>query len=247
MAELLVVTLLMAIILTAGSMLFVAGQNAFSLSSMRAELSNNARQTLQRISYELQESGRDSNTILQTTIFDGAGVSNTDILRFSIPLCVCGISPIDTNGNVSRWGAPLQWGQAGCSTNYPVDQNGKVDICHYPPGNPNNPQSINVSTNAVKAHLAHGDYIGNCGTCNTNSYNRSIEYLMNANNQLIRRVLDVNGAVVGSAIFAQRLADFQASFNAGQTVVTVTVQLTGTASQNRTITVTNNTDVLLRN
>ncbi|MFI0415155.1 MAG: hypothetical protein ACH255_13570 [Candidatus Thiodiazotropha sp.] len=41
---------------------------------------------------------------------------------------------------------------------------GKVDICHIPPGNPSNAHTINVSKNAVPAHLAHGDKIGACST-----------------------------------------------------------------------------------
>jgi hypothetical protein len=39
---------------------------------------------------------------------------------------------------------------------------GKVDICHIPPGNPSNAHTINVSKNAVPAHLAHGDSLGEC-------------------------------------------------------------------------------------
>src|SRR5688572_26716129 len=38
----------------------------------------------------------------------------------------------------------------------------KVTICHIPPGNPNNPQTITVGAPAVQAHLAHGDYLGEC-------------------------------------------------------------------------------------
>ena len=38
-----------------------------------------------------------------------------------------------------------------------ADSQGKVDICHIPPGNPANAHVINVSVNAVPAHLAHGD------------------------------------------------------------------------------------------
>lgn len=34
----------------------------------------------------------------------------------------------------------------------------KVDICHIPPGNPDNVQLINVSGNVVAAHEAHGDF-----------------------------------------------------------------------------------------
>jgi hypothetical protein len=39
----------------------------------------------------------------------------------------------------------------------------KVTICHIPPGNPGNPQTITVGAPAVPAHLAeHGDSIGSC-------------------------------------------------------------------------------------
>ena len=38
----------------------------------------------------------------------------------------------------------------------------KITICHLPPGNPANPQTITISPNALDAHLAHGDYVGPC-------------------------------------------------------------------------------------
>ena len=38
----------------------------------------------------------------------------------------------------------------------------KVDICHVPPGNPSNSFTISVSTNALSAHLGHGDTTGAC-------------------------------------------------------------------------------------
>jgi thrombospondin type 3 repeat protein len=38
----------------------------------------------------------------------------------------------------------------------------KVTICHIPPGNPNNPQTIAINKNALNAHLAHGDDEGAC-------------------------------------------------------------------------------------
>ena len=43
----------------------------------------------------------------------------------------------------------------------------KVTVCHQPPGNPGNPQTIEVKQKAVSAHLAHGDTLGECagGTC----------------------------------------------------------------------------------
>ncbi|MFL6260771.1 MAG: hypothetical protein ACJ76Y_13745 [Thermoanaerobaculia bacterium] len=43
-----------------------------------------------------------------------------------------------------------------------ADSQGKVDICHIPPGNPDNAHTINVSVNAIPAHLAHGDRLGDC-------------------------------------------------------------------------------------
>jgi hypothetical protein len=39
----------------------------------------------------------------------------------------------------------------------------KVEICHIPPGNPENAHTIVVDDSAVPAHLAHGDFVGICG------------------------------------------------------------------------------------
>ncbi len=47
------------------------------------------------------------------------------------------------------------------STRAQLDQ-GWVTICHIPPGNPANVQTITISVNALPAHLAHGDYVGSC-------------------------------------------------------------------------------------
>jgi hypothetical protein len=38
----------------------------------------------------------------------------------------------------------------------------KVEICHIPPGNPDNFHTITVSESAVEAHLAHGDAGSSC-------------------------------------------------------------------------------------
>ena len=38
----------------------------------------------------------------------------------------------------------------------------KVEICHIPPGNPDNFHTITISENAFAAHLAHGDLSGAC-------------------------------------------------------------------------------------
>ena len=41
-------------------------------------------------------------------------------------------------------------------------EEGKVEICHVPPGNPDNAHTIEVDASALPAHLAHGDYVGEC-------------------------------------------------------------------------------------
>ena len=42
---------------------------------------------------------------------------------------------------------------------------GKTVICHVPPDNPAQRQSITVGDAAVPAHLAHGDCLGACTVC----------------------------------------------------------------------------------
>lgn len=43
----------------------------------------------------------------------------------------------------------------------------KVAVCHIPPGNPANGQTLTLPEPAVKAHLAHGDTLGACGSGGT--------------------------------------------------------------------------------
>jgi len=50
------------------------------------------------------------------------------------------------------------------------DNGNKVTICHVPPGNPENAHSITINVNALDAHLAHGDTIGNCNGSSGNIY-----------------------------------------------------------------------------
>lgn len=43
-----------------------------------------------------------------------------------------------------------------------IAEGAKVDVCHIPPGNPENAHTITISENAVSTHLDHGDHIGAC-------------------------------------------------------------------------------------
>ena len=38
----------------------------------------------------------------------------------------------------------------------------KIEVCHIPPGNPGNLHTITISEHALQAHLAHGDFLGDC-------------------------------------------------------------------------------------
>ncbi len=42
-------------------------------------------------------------------------------------------------------------------TSSSLDDPSKVTVCHMPPGNTDNPRAITISTNALAAHLEHGD------------------------------------------------------------------------------------------
>lgn len=42
-----------------------------------------------------------------------------------------------------------------------------VQICHVPPGNPENSHDKVLPLAAIQAHLGHGDYLGLCGAANS--------------------------------------------------------------------------------
>ncbi len=47
-------------------------------------------------------------------------------------------------------------------------QAAKIEVCHRPPGNPDNWHTITIDDNALPAHQAHGDLVGSCLTnCGT--------------------------------------------------------------------------------
>ncbi|MCH8968493.1 MAG: hypothetical protein IIA66_05190, partial [Planctomycetes bacterium] len=90
---------------------------------------------------------------------DGAAVN-----LFGVSVAISGATAIvgaymdDDNGEYS--GSAYLFDVAGCPEN--SDGDGRVTICHIPPGNPNNARTISIGANAVPAHLAHGDHCGPC-------------------------------------------------------------------------------------
>jgi prepilin-type N-terminal cleavage/methylation domain-containing protein len=254
LVEVMVVVLLMSIVMMAASMVFISGQQLFLDTSVKSEVQANVMQALHRISFELQNSGYDSTGAFKVAVLDNAGQGGTDILRFSIPFCVCGMSVFDSTKNARSWGAPMIWGQDGCDTTaYVVGGNGKVDICHFPPLVPNTSATLGVYVNQIQGHLAHGDYIGSCGLCSPTNYNnKTIEYLVDVNGQLLRNVLDSNNAVIKMDIVARQVTSFQAVVDSAvapvkHSTVNVTVGATKNGTRGRVAAVTNNVDVLLMN
>lgn len=244
--ELLITTLIFAVVLAGAYAALLAGQSAWSTTDTGIRLQENLRETLQRVAMELQESGSDQNGVMQLTIGDNAGANGTDILTFSVPLCVCSNTLIDANGNVANWGAPLIWGKTNCPSDITLDTSGKISICHLPPGNPNNPQDLLVAPNALDAHLSHGDWLGACAPCSV-SGNKSIEYTINASNQLLRRVRNSVNTIVKEEIMSANITNFQAVLSADQNIVTLTVAALANTAQNRQITVSRSLNVLLHN
>ncbi len=74
-------------------------------------------------------------------------------------VAIVGARQDDDNGFNS--GSAYLFGAAGGS-DCPEDSDGRVTICHIPPGDPDNAHTIRVSVKAVPAHLAHGDHCGPC-------------------------------------------------------------------------------------
>lgn len=246
LVELLISTLILGMLLAGGSLVLLSGQLAWSNTDTQIHLQENIRQALLKVSRELSESGKDVDGILQVAINDGAGINASDVLQFSVPICVCS-GVMNESGDIANWGAPLQWGKTGCTRNYTTESNGKVIICHLPPGNPENVQTLQVASSSINAHFSHGDLIGACTTCSTVS-NKFVEYRINSGNQLVRRVLNnTASSITKEDIFASNITDFQASLNADQNVVTLTVNFTGNTTRNREVTMTRSLKIYLRN
>jgi hypothetical protein len=70
----------------------------------------------------------------------------------------------DAEGVCEETDAPVDDGDEGEEGEDEAEDDGeiKVLVCHVPPGNPENPHTIEVGESAVPAHLAHGDTEGEC-------------------------------------------------------------------------------------
>lgn len=244
LVELLVTTLIFAVLLAGAYAALHASQSAWAMTDTQIRLQQSLRQTLQKVAKELGESGSDGAGVMQVTVNDNAGTNTSDILKFSIPLCVCSNTPIDVNGDVANWGASLIWGKTNCPQDITLNSNGQVSICDVE--DPNNPQSIEVTTAQLPAHLTHGDWLGDCDSCNI-ANNKYIEYRIDANNQLLRRVLDNNNATVKEEIIADNVSNLQTVFSANQDIIALTVTVLSNTVFSGQVTVSRSLNVHLKN
>jgi len=82
--------------------------------------------------------------------------------------------------------------------------------------------------------------------CDTVDY-ASVEYRLDANNQLLRRVLNGVGGQVRVDIFAQNISDFQLTRSVDNNVITIQIAVQKKSALNRTMTATVSMNVYLRN
>lgn len=199
------VTLILVVMINVMYLSLTAGNESWHTTNTQIQLQESLRLTGSRISKELRESGADENGNSKLSISDNTGVSNTDVLTFSIPiLCETGGSVMDADGNVAHWGAPLTWG------------------CH-------------------DASCMDAD-----DDCASTDYNE-VSYELDANAQLIRKVLSTSGVTVRQDVFAQNISDFQVSINTEETMVTITITAEKNADSNRQLSADNTINVYLRN
>ena len=107
-----------------------------------------------------------NNTIITDYAFSGNAGSFSQNLNNG--LTILQISATNDDGTDARvaqvfYNEPVIVTQPTVAVN-PTDtaSNKKITICHIPPGNNQNPQTITIPVSALQAHLAHGDVVGGC-------------------------------------------------------------------------------------
>jgi len=82
--------------------------------------------------------------------------------------------------------------------------------------------------------------------CNTVDY-RYVEYEINENNEVLRRVLNNTAQLIREDVFARNISDFQVTLSADQNVVTLNITATRQSDLHRLTTLSRSLDVYLRN
>ena len=85
------------------------------------------------------------------------------------------------------------FGVGGLLASVAFAQATKVDICHIPPGNPDNAHTITISESAVSTHLDHGDREGPCDTARTDDPGQTTEAACACPKPGVWRVTNLDG------------------------------------------------------
>jgi hypothetical protein len=103
-----------------------------------------------------------------TYSWNGSGLSNTTAAAPVFTPTAAGYYTLTVTAT-NRFGCASTASIAICVKDIRASADGKkVYVCHIPPGNPANAHVIEVSINAVDAHLDHGDQLGSCNqACGT--------------------------------------------------------------------------------
>lgn len=124
LVEMMIVVVILAIMIGGAYFALTTGESTWFSTDASITVQQNLRQTVEKMTRELTESGLDQNGIAQYTVNDGTGVNGSDTIRFSIPvICHTGDNVIDANTDVAHWGAPLTW---GCTSSICMDAD---DVC----------------------------------------------------------------------------------------------------------------------
>ncbi len=124
LVELMIVVVILAIMIGGAYFALTTGESTWFSTDASITVQQNLRQTVEKMTRELTESGLDQNGVAQYTVNDGTGVNGSDTIRFSIPvICHTGDNVIDANTDVAHWGAPLTW---GCTSSSCMDAD---DVC----------------------------------------------------------------------------------------------------------------------
>jgi len=123
-----------------GNQIVYYGYNQLSCATLNSTLSGG----VPSYNYNWSNGGNNAGVTVCPSVTTTYTLTATDLNGCSIQgmVTVCAFNVICYAG-----GSPVQ----------------KVQVCHIPPGNNQNPQTICISENAVAAHLAHGDNLGVCG------------------------------------------------------------------------------------
>lgn len=119
-------------------------------------------------------------------------------------------------------------------------------ICH----NGDSVIDVNGDVTNWGAHYTWGCQNSSCmdadDSCTVIDY-KYVQYEIDANGQLIRKVLNDASSFVKQDIFAQNISDLQANFSADNNVLTLTVTASRNTDQNRIVTKTDTINIYLRN